>query len=94
MGRLETFLGKALFEFIFSPTVFFKLLFVGRFAVFTTLEFLRPARALSYLSVIGQDLLAYGFFRCAILPVCLYLNDIMPGYHPAPASIAHLPLGV
>jgi len=93
-GRLETFLGKALFEFIFSPAVFFKLVFVGRVAVFTTLEFLRPARAIGYLSVIGKDLLAYGSFRYAILPVVIYLNDRFPGYHPAPASIAHLPLVV
>jgi hypothetical protein len=54
MGRLETFLGKALFDFIFSPVVFFKLVFVGRMVVFTTLEFLRPARSLAYLSVIRE----------------------------------------
>jgi sterol desaturase/sphingolipid hydroxylase (fatty acid hydroxylase superfamily) len=93
-GRLESFLGKALFDFMFSPTVFFKLVFLLRLVVFTTLEFLRPARSLSYLSVIGRDLIAYVVFRCAILPVCIYLNDIFPGYHPAPASVAHLPLAV
>ncbi|MGC1298099.1 MAG: sterol desaturase family protein [Alloacidobacterium sp.] len=93
-GRLETFLGKALYDFIFSPIVFFKLVFLFRLVVFTTLEFFRPARAISYLSVIWRDLVAYGFFRCAILPVTLYLNDIFPGYHPAPASVARLPLAV
>jgi sterol desaturase/sphingolipid hydroxylase (fatty acid hydroxylase superfamily) len=94
MGRLETFLGKAVFDFIFSPAIFFKLVFAGRFAVFTALEFLRPARAFSYLSVIGKDLLAYGSFRYAVLPICIYLNDLFPGYHPAPAAIANLPLAV
>jgi len=93
-GRLETFLGKALFEFIFSPAIFFKLLFIGRFVFFTTIEIIRPARTLNYLSVIGKDLLFYGSFRWLILPICLYLNDVVPGYHPAPAAIAHLPLGV
>jgi lathosterol oxidase len=93
-GRLEAFLGKTLFDFIFSPAVFFKLVFLGRLVVFTTLEFLRPARAFSYLSVIGKDLLAYGSFRYIVLPICIYLNDIVPGYHPAPASIAHLPLAI
>jgi sterol desaturase/sphingolipid hydroxylase (fatty acid hydroxylase superfamily) len=93
-GRLETFLGKAFFDFIFSPAVFFKLFFLGRLIVFTTLEFLRPARALSYLQVIWQDLLAYVIFRCGILPICIYLNNIVPGYHPAPAFLANLPLPV
>jgi sterol desaturase/sphingolipid hydroxylase (fatty acid hydroxylase superfamily) len=94
MGRVEAMLGKTLFDFIFSPSVFFKLLFLGRAVVFTTLEIIRPARTLSYLPVVGRDLVAYGTFRCAILPLATYLNNIAPGYHPAPASIAHLPLAV
>jgi hypothetical protein len=85
MGRLETFLGKALFEFVFSPAVFFKLVFLGRFIVFTTLEFLRPARSIAYLHVIGRDLVAYGTFRCIILPIGIYLNDIVGG-REAPAA--------
>jgi sterol desaturase/sphingolipid hydroxylase (fatty acid hydroxylase superfamily) len=94
VGRLETFLGPELFGFVFAPAVFFKLVFLGRVIVFTTLEFLRPARTLSYLPVIGRDLIAYVTFRCAILPVVLRLNDVVPGYHAAPAAIAHLPLAL
>ena len=94
MGRLETFLGKALFEFIFSPLIFFKLLFVGRAIVFTALEIMRPARTLSYLPVIWRDMLAYLTFRCLVLPSTIYLNGIVPGYHAIPAGIAHLPLGL
>jgi sterol desaturase/sphingolipid hydroxylase (fatty acid hydroxylase superfamily) len=94
MGRLETFLGKAVFDFVFSPAIFFKLVFVGRAVFFTTLEIIRPARTLSYLPVIGRDLVAYGFFRCAVLPVVIYLNNIVPGNHSVPATLAHLPLVV
>jgi len=94
MGRLEALLGKALFEFIFSPLVFFKLLFVGRAIAFTTLEILRPARTLSYLPVIWWDLLAYLAFRCVVLPSTIYLNNLVPGYHALPDGIAHLPLAI
>lgn len=94
MGRIETFLGTGLFHFVFAPSVFFKLVFLGRAVLFTTLELIRPARTFSYLPVIARDLIAYGTFRCAILPAAIYLNDIVPGYHPAPASIAHLPLAM
>jgi sterol desaturase/sphingolipid hydroxylase (fatty acid hydroxylase superfamily) len=94
MGRIETVLGPTLFKFVFSPLVFFKLLFVGRAILFTALELIRPARTLSYLPVVGRDLVAYLIFRCVVLPSTIYLNDIFPGYHALPESIAHLPLAV
>ena len=84
----------SLLHFIASPVIFFKFLFLSRVVFFTTLELIRPARTLSYLPVIGRDLVAYVTFRCAILPVGIYLNDIVPGYHPAPAGITHWPLAV
>jgi hypothetical protein len=94
MSRIETILGKAVFDFVFSPAIFFKLVFLGRAVFFTTLEIIRPSRTLSYLPVIGRDLVAYGFFRCTVLPIVLYLNNIIPGNHAVPASLAHLPLAV
>jgi sterol desaturase/sphingolipid hydroxylase (fatty acid hydroxylase superfamily) len=93
-GKLETFLGSALYGFVFSPLVFFKLLFLGRAVFFTALEFLRPARTLSYLPVIGRDLVAYVTFRSAVLPMTTWLNGIVPGYHVVPADIAHWPLAL
>ena len=48
MGRIETFLGRENFDFLFSPIAFFSLLFLGR-AVFLALETLWPARKMSYL---------------------------------------------
>jgi hypothetical protein len=67
MGRIETVVGKPLFNFVFSPVVIFKLVFLGRAIFFTTLELIRPSRTLSYLPVIGRDLVAYVTFRCARL---------------------------
>jgi hypothetical protein len=38
MGRVETFLGTPVFNFIFTPIVFFFLLFICRAIFFTMLE--------------------------------------------------------
>jgi len=92
MGRTEAFLGKVLFDFLFSPIVFFFLLFLGRAIFFTTLEIIRPARTVSYRAVIGNDLVACGAYVYVIFPLAAYLNHIVPGYHSYPASIAGLPL--
>jgi len=92
MGRTEAFLGKSLFEFLFSPIVFFFLLFLGRAIFFTTLEIIRPARALSYRSVIANDLIASVAFVYVIFPLGLYLNNIFPGHHAYPPGVATLPL--
>lgn len=58
MGRIETFLGERTFHFLFSARVFFALLFVGRVILFTALEIVRPARKVSYRSVVWNDLAA------------------------------------
>ncbi len=87
-------MGSALYGFVLSPLVFFKLLFLGRAVFFTTLEFMRPARTVSYLPVIGRDLIAYVAFRSAVLPMTMYLNGIVPGYHGVPPNIAHWPLAL
>jgi sterol desaturase/sphingolipid hydroxylase (fatty acid hydroxylase superfamily) len=94
MNRIETLLGAGLLHFLLGPAVFYKFLFLGRVAVFTTLELIRPARVLSYLPVIGRDLAAYVTFRCAILPVGEYLSSVVPGYRPAPWGVEHWPLSV
>jgi sterol desaturase/sphingolipid hydroxylase (fatty acid hydroxylase superfamily) len=92
MGRTEAFLGKELFEFLFSPIVFFFLLFLGRAVFFTTLEIVRPARTVNYRSVIGKDLVANATFVYLIYPLGLRLNHYFPGYHAYPASVGAWPL--
>jgi hypothetical protein len=71
-GRLEMFLGKALFDFMFPPIVFFKLVFLFRFVVFTTLEFpRRPGRSPIYMSSertwLPMDCLGAPYYRFAFI---------------------------
>jgi sterol desaturase/sphingolipid hydroxylase (fatty acid hydroxylase superfamily) len=94
MGRLETLLGTRLFEFLFSPIVFFFLLFVGRAIFFTTLEHLCPARAIRYRNVIGNDLVANIGYVYVVFPLAAYLSHIFPGHHPYPPGIAEWPLAL
>ena len=92
MGTVEAILGKELFEFIFSPAIFFNLLFFGRAIFFTALEIIWPARNLSYLPVIWRDFIAYVFFRCVVLPVAIYLNSAVIAYDLVPDSVDNFPL--
>lgn len=92
MGIIKEIIGKELFEFIFSPGVFFNLLFLGRVIFFTALEIIWPARKLSYLYVVWRDLTAYVFFRCVVLPIALYLNTLVLDYDLVPETIANFPL--
>jgi len=85
VGTIKEILGKELFEFIFSPAVFFNLLFLGRAIFFTALEIIWPARKLSYLPAIWRDFVAYVFFRCVVLPIAIYLNSIVIDYDLVPA---------
>jgi len=92
MGRLETFMGPKLFNFLLSPGTFFSLLFLGRMIVFTTFEMIRPARRIFYLSVVLNDLVALGVYIFIVLPTANYLSRLVPGYHPFPFNVSHLPL--
>jgi sterol desaturase/sphingolipid hydroxylase (fatty acid hydroxylase superfamily) len=92
VSTIRAILGNELFEFIFSPAVFFNLLFIGRATFFTTLEIIWPAQRLSYLRVVWRDFIAYVFFRSVILPVGLYLNGVVLIYDLVPTSVANLPL--
>jgi len=92
VGIVEAILGKELFEFIFSPAIFFNLLFFGRAIFFTALEIIWPARNLSYLPVIWRDFIAYVFFRCVVLPVAIYLNSAVIAYDLVPDSVDNFPL--
>lgn len=94
MGTVETFLGTKLFRFLFSPTVFFALLFLGRAVIFTALECIRPTRTISYRSVIWSDLIALATYVFVIFPAAGYLSRFVPGYHPVPASVSSLPLAL
>jgi sterol desaturase/sphingolipid hydroxylase (fatty acid hydroxylase superfamily) len=92
MGRIETFLGERTFRFLFSANVFFSLLFVGRVIFFTTLEIVRPARKVSYRSVVLNDLAALATYVFVVFPAAGYLSRFVPGYHPFPAGVSRLPL--
>lgn len=94
MGMVETFLGRRLFNFLFSPVVFFSLLFLSRVVFFTTLERLRPAHKVHYRSVVLNDLIACGLYIFVVFPVASYLSHIVPGYHVFPARISDLPLAL
>jgi len=82
------------FQFILLPGVFFPFLLLVRFLLFTPLELIWPARKLSYMRIIGRDLVAFLILRYAMIPGGAYLNSILPGAHhiPIPAVIADLPL--
>src|ERR1051325_299171 len=94
MGRIETLLHKELFSFLFSPTAFFSLLFLGRAIFFTTLETIWPARILSYRSVIWNDLVACGTYVFVVFPAASYLSRFVPGYYPFPPGGSNLPLAL
>jgi sterol desaturase/sphingolipid hydroxylase (fatty acid hydroxylase superfamily) len=94
MGRMEALLGKALFSFLFKPAVFFSLLFLARAVFFTTLEIIRPARAISYRSVIWSDLVAFGMYVSVVIPAASYLSRFVPGHHPFPAFVSHWPIAL
>jgi sterol desaturase/sphingolipid hydroxylase (fatty acid hydroxylase superfamily) len=94
MGRVKNFLGKELFSFLFSPAVFFTLLFLGRVICFTTLEIIRPAYRICYRSVIWNDLVACGLYVFVVFPAASALSHHVPGYHCFPASVSHLPLAL
>ncbi len=92
MGRVETFLGQKTFTFLFSPAVFFTLVFLARAIFFTTLELIRPARKVRYHSFVLNDLVAAGLYAFVVFPVASFLTHIVPGYHPFPAGVSYLPL--
>jgi sterol desaturase/sphingolipid hydroxylase (fatty acid hydroxylase superfamily) len=92
MGKVETFLGTAVFNFVFTPNVFFFLLFICRAIFFMTLEIIRPARIIAYRAVLINDLTASLAYAYLIFPLAAKLSMITPGHHPFPASIAELPL--
>src|ERR1700733_6451056 len=94
MGRIETFLGTRLFHFLFTPSVFFSLLFLARAIFFTTLEVLRPARKVAYRSILWNDLVAYAIYVFLVFPAAGYLSRFLPGYHPFPPGVSRLPLAV
>lgn len=87
---------KALFGFVFSAPVFFNLLLVGRALFFTTLELVRPARAVSYRSVVRNDVIALLFYIYVVLPLAVYLNGVVHARPPywAAAALPDLPLAV
>jgi sterol desaturase/sphingolipid hydroxylase (fatty acid hydroxylase superfamily) len=89
---IEAFLGKELFQFIFSPAIFFNLLFICRAIFFTALEIIWPARTISYLRVMWRDFIAYVFFRSVVLPIAIYLNTMVIADDLVPAGVASLPL--
>ena len=74
-------MAKQLFGFVFSPYVFFNLLFLGRAIFFTALEIMWPARKISYLPIIWSDFIAYVFFRTMVLPAGIYLNTLVLNYN-------------
>src|SRR5271169_4445458 len=92
MGRVETFLGTAVFNFIFTPIVFFFLLFICRAIFFTMLEMVRPARVVAYRAVFMNDLTASLAYAYLIFPLAAKLSMIAPGHRSSPASIGQLPL--
>jgi sterol desaturase/sphingolipid hydroxylase (fatty acid hydroxylase superfamily) len=92
MGRLETFLGTATFNFVFTPIVFFFLLFIFRAIFFTVLEMLRPARVVSYRAVFMNDLTASVAYAYLIFPLAADLSTIVPGHHSFPVSVTEWPL--
>jgi hypothetical protein len=92
MGRVEAFLGTELFNFLFSPLVFFFLLFLGRAIFFITLESVRPARVFAYRAVVMKDLAASLTYAYVIFPLAAKLSIMVPGHHSFPASVGELPL--
>ncbi len=88
MGR------RALLDFLLSPFVFFPALLFCRAIFFTTLELLRPARRVPHRAVVRNDLVALFAYVYLIFPLAGYLNHLVQGPHPYPATIAHLPLPV
>jgi sterol desaturase/sphingolipid hydroxylase (fatty acid hydroxylase superfamily) len=94
MGRAEAFLGTAVFNFVFTPVVFFFLLFICRAILFTVLEMARPARVVAYRAVFMNDLTASLAYAYLIFPLAAKLSMVAPGYHSFPASIGELPLSV
>jgi len=92
MGRVETFLGTAVFNFIFTPIFFFFLLFICRAIFFTMLEMVRPARVVAYRAVFMNDLAASLAYAYLIFPLPAKLSMIAPGHRSFPASIGQLPL--
>jgi sterol desaturase/sphingolipid hydroxylase (fatty acid hydroxylase superfamily) len=85
---------KTLFDFLFSAPVFFNLLLISRALFFTTLEIIRPARALSYRSVVRNDLIALAAYIYIVVPLAAYLNGIVHGHPAYSAALSELPLAL
>src|SRR4029077_18810218 len=83
---------KIIFDFFFSPTGLFVLLFFGRVIIFTTMEMIWPARPLSYRAVVRNALCASVAYGYVIFRGACHLSRMVTGYHPFPASILELPL--
>jgi sterol desaturase/sphingolipid hydroxylase (fatty acid hydroxylase superfamily) len=92
MGTVEAFLGTELFNILFSPVVFFFLLFLGRAIFFTTLESIRPAHVVTYRAVVMKDLAASLAYAYLIFPFAAKLSMMVPGHHSFPAGVGELPL--
>jgi len=83
---------KAIFEFVFSPFVFFHLLLAGRALLFTTFEIIHPTRALSYRSVVRNDLIALVAYINVVFPLAAYLNHLAHGHPSYSVGVSGLPL--
>jgi sterol desaturase/sphingolipid hydroxylase (fatty acid hydroxylase superfamily) len=91
MDAAEPFLEKPQY-FLFSPTGFFLLLFLGRALVFSTMEAVWPARPVPYRAVIASDLVACVAYVFVIFPIAAHLSRMVASYHLFPARISELPL--
>jgi sterol desaturase/sphingolipid hydroxylase (fatty acid hydroxylase superfamily) len=84
---------KAIFDFVFSP-FFFPLLLAGRAVFFTSLEIIRPARAVPYRSVVLKDLIALMAYVYIVFPLAGDLNHLVHGHPSYSAGVSGLPLAL
>ena len=92
MDWIDWFLSKEFPDFIFRHDLFIPSLFVARIFVVTSLEYLAPARKISYRSIFLYDLIGCTLVGYILVPTSQYLSNLIAIRPVLPESILTLPL--
>jgi sterol desaturase/sphingolipid hydroxylase (fatty acid hydroxylase superfamily) len=75
-----------------AHALFFPLLFVARLIGFTAVELVRPARTVSYRTIVLNDLTAFAVYQLVIFPLALRIDTWLVVRPHLPGTILAMPL--
>lgn len=92
MEWIEWLLSREFRQFILDHNLFIPLLFIARIIGVTALEFIAPARKISYRSVMLYDLIGCTLVGYILIPASEFLSNRIALRASVPAFILALPV--